>query len=309
MRIKKDGDTLRSGILIPRLHPLGLSTLCFFFLIALTINTAAQEEGDVVAEAMRIPLSTRLFLGDDKSLVESIGVRFSTSLYTYGGSNSSTYQTKLQGRLLPRYLLCNVVLASAGKTDVTILASISRDGVETLLGENGFRVASASYYDYVSLLELADYPILKDDVLSITVRGTGSDFGIYHGLNYSFIKGVVPDGAFSEALLAERTKCIEWILSMNAFHASDLPAGAPEYMLRDNEYGIKSSAVLKIIQELDVAILHGENIGWNIGARLLKQGKAARIEWKDEVFRFDEITTEKAKAIGLEGYSIQTLKL
>jgi WD40 repeat protein len=265
-------------------------------------NQADSLENDLE----KLAFSTSYYPAEGNLLLPSVSAESSININCAGGTSSTEYALKLQNQGLTKYLSYNLIMASAGKTGITVQAIIKKaNNKEQKLGEDGFVLEDQHYLGYMGYIPLDPVAVQNNDTLILRVVGNGDDFGILHGPTASVMSGIVPANVrLSKEILDGRKQVLTWILENNAFHSGDMPPNAPAYLLKDNVNGVKANVVYQIAHEIDYLILNKKNGRWIIGSKLLKTKRPTIITWQNNLFTAATISAEEAKKLDLNDFSV-----
>ena len=240
----------------------------------------------VKATLVAMPLSSSelLYLGFEDNLSTESVQPGTSQHYLYGGSESFEWVMRLDNESLAESYTYNLVMASAGTSDVTVEIILKQDGQETVLGQDSFAVASTYYMPYQGQISSSETAVQAGDQFVLRLTISGDDFGITHGPSGSSVSLLKPTD-LSAAVAEERIKALTWVAT-------------------NNIWGLHSDIFTSFRDQLDSVISSGSDAKWGFGWGLCTSGKPYSLEWTNGIFDVEEISIEQAQEQDIKEESV-----
>ncbi len=254
-------------------------------------ETAVAQATTMAAEAavaaMPIP-GLKLYLDHEDKLLRNIDSSTTSTYYLYGEQKLLEWSYRLGDETLKDSYAYNLVMASAGKSSVSIKIILKQGQQEKILGQDKFVMNSTLYRPYLGQIPGTDVTTKPGDQVILRMTVSGDDFGIIHDQVSSSIS-ILESSPLPPAIAEERTKALVWVATNNA-------------------WGIESDIFTSFRDELDQVISTDSNVQWHFGWDLTTSGKPYSLEWSDGIFNVEDISMEEAEQLELGKDSV-TLSL
>jgi hypothetical protein len=195
--------------------------------------------------------------------------------YLNGKSVSLEWTHSFDTGILSDVFAYDLMMASAGLSQVGVELKVRQSGQDTVLGQGSFTVNSSQFLPYQGQIKRLTSVVPKDgDQLVMRLTVSGGNFGIMDD-DRSSISVFKPAKALPIAIRRERARALIWVAT--------------------NIGGLDTDVFAIFRNRLDDTIIAGNRTKWWFGWELAKSGKPYLAEWAHGVFSVKTITIEEAK--------------